>query len=153
MTNYERIKNMSIEELALTIMCPNEPCMADIECDKSDKQNCCQCCLNWLGADEAATPKKENSLETLVFTIASHGKRIAELEKIISQPQPIAIKTVKIEYTDLQEHIRRLYDYVHTISEYMDKAFIPALDALIQQALSETQCVEEVSLVHLSEPP
>lgn len=36
MTNYERIKNMSIEEMAVTIMCPNDMGMAEIKCDKSD---------------------------------------------------------------------------------------------------------------------
>lgn len=48
MTNYELIKNMSIEEMAVTIMCPNEMGMAEIDCDKSDDRNCCQCCLDWL---------------------------------------------------------------------------------------------------------
>ena len=39
---------MSIEELAVTIMCPNDIGMAEIECDKSDSRNCCLCCLKWL---------------------------------------------------------------------------------------------------------
>jgi hypothetical protein len=51
MTNYEYIKNMSIEEMAVTIMCPNELGMAEIECDKSDGCNCCQCCLDWLNKE------------------------------------------------------------------------------------------------------
>lgn len=51
MTNYDLIKNMSIEEMAVTIMCPNEMGMAEIECDKSDKCNCSQCCLDWLRSD------------------------------------------------------------------------------------------------------
>ena len=52
MTNYERIKNMSIEEMAVTLMCPNEMGMAEIECDYSDSKNCCQCLLGWLKKDE-----------------------------------------------------------------------------------------------------
>ena len=47
-SNYEMIRNMSIEELAVTILCPNETGQAEIECDKSDSVNCCQCCLDWL---------------------------------------------------------------------------------------------------------
>jgi len=51
MTNFELLKNMSIEELAVTIMCPNDMGMAEIECDKSDDRNCCLCCLEWLMED------------------------------------------------------------------------------------------------------
>ncbi len=53
-TNYEMIKNMSIEEMAVTIMCPNELGMAEIECDKSDDCNCCKCCLDWLNQKSGA---------------------------------------------------------------------------------------------------
>lgn len=45
MTNYEILKGMSIEEMAVTIMCPNDMGMAEIECDKSDNCNCSLCCL------------------------------------------------------------------------------------------------------------
>ena len=48
MKNYELIQNMSLEELACTISCPNDMGMAEIECDKSDERNCSQCCLEWL---------------------------------------------------------------------------------------------------------
>jgi len=51
MTNYEFIKNMSIEEMAVTIMCPNDMGMAEISCDKSNKCDCCKCCLEWLKED------------------------------------------------------------------------------------------------------
>ena len=51
MTNYELIKGMSIEEMAVTIMCPNETGMAEIDCDKSDERNCCKCCLDWLKSE------------------------------------------------------------------------------------------------------
>ena len=50
MTNLELIKNMSIEELAVTITCPNELAIADIECGMQDL-NCNQCCLEWLMED------------------------------------------------------------------------------------------------------
>lgn len=45
--NYDLIKNMSVEEMAVTIMCPNELGMADIKCEP-DNKNCCKCCLEWL---------------------------------------------------------------------------------------------------------
>ncbi len=48
MTNYELIKNMSIEKMAITLMCPNDMGMAEIECDKSDDCNCAACTLDWL---------------------------------------------------------------------------------------------------------
>jgi hypothetical protein len=51
MTNYEFMKNMSIEEMAVTIMCPNDMGMAEISCDKSNKCDCCKCCLEWLKED------------------------------------------------------------------------------------------------------
>ena len=47
MTNFELIKNMSIEKLAVTITCPNELVIADIECRMQDR-NCNRCCLEWL---------------------------------------------------------------------------------------------------------
>lgn len=48
MTNGEMIRNMSDEELAVTIACPNEMGLAEIECDHSDNCDCCRCCLEWL---------------------------------------------------------------------------------------------------------
>lgn len=48
MTNYEMIIALPVEEMAFSIMCPNEIGMAEIECDKSDDKDCFQCCLNWL---------------------------------------------------------------------------------------------------------
>lgn len=48
MTNYDLIRKMSVEEMAVTIMCPNDMGMAEIECDKGDDRNCRQCCLDWL---------------------------------------------------------------------------------------------------------
>ena len=50
MTNFELIKNMSIEELAFTITCPNELVIADIECNMQDR-NCNRFCLEWLMED------------------------------------------------------------------------------------------------------
>ena len=56
MGNYELIKNMSIEQMAVIIMCPNDmgmakiDCdnMAKIDCDNSEDCECWQCCLDWL---------------------------------------------------------------------------------------------------------
>lgn len=47
-TNADRIRAMSDEELAMTMMCPNENGLAEIECDKSDSCNCYECLLKWL---------------------------------------------------------------------------------------------------------
>lgn len=51
MTNADRIRAMSDAELAVTIMCPNETGMANIECDRSDNCNCCECTLKWLQSE------------------------------------------------------------------------------------------------------
>lgn len=47
-THADRIRAMSDEELAVTLMRPNEMGMAEIPCDHSDDKNCCECLLNWL---------------------------------------------------------------------------------------------------------
>lgn len=47
-TNGDTFRVMSDEELAVTLMCPNEMGMANIPCDHSDDKNCCQCLLEWL---------------------------------------------------------------------------------------------------------
>lgn len=43
MTNYERIKNMSVEEMAYTIMCPY-----DTEPDMCNHDDCIKCTKQWL---------------------------------------------------------------------------------------------------------
>lgn len=48
MTNADRIRAMSDEELATVMMCPNENGLAEIDCDKSDSCNCYECLLKWL---------------------------------------------------------------------------------------------------------
>lgn len=50
-TNEDLIRNMTVEELAVTLGCPNEMGMADIECDRSDGCNCYKCLLEWLKED------------------------------------------------------------------------------------------------------
>lgn len=56
MTNYERIKNMSIEEMAVTLMCPIDMGMMDGTCADRDLQtnikNCCSCVFEWLREDD-----------------------------------------------------------------------------------------------------
>lgn len=49
MTNADKIRNMSDEELAYTIMCPYENLSGECspECEDSRK-NCIKCCLEWL---------------------------------------------------------------------------------------------------------
>lgn len=48
MTNADMIRAMNDEELAVTLMCPNEMGMANIPCDKSDQCNCYKCLLDRL---------------------------------------------------------------------------------------------------------
>ena len=48
MTNYEMMRSMTLEQMALTMMCPNESGLAFIDCDRSDSVKCLDCCLAWL---------------------------------------------------------------------------------------------------------
>lgn len=50
-TNADRIRNMTDEELAVNMMCPNENGLAEIDCGKNDNCNCYECLLNWLRAE------------------------------------------------------------------------------------------------------
>lgn len=50
-TNADRIRSMSDEELAMNMMCPNENGLGEIECDKSDNCNCYECILEWLQSE------------------------------------------------------------------------------------------------------
>ena len=56
MTNDERIRNMSVEELAVTIMCPNE-IGGEVKCSRGER-NCRQCTLNWLNNEADNTESK-----------------------------------------------------------------------------------------------
>ena len=56
MTNGDRIRSMSNEELAVALMCPNEMGMTEIECAPSDDKECRQCVLDWLNRPEEPTP-------------------------------------------------------------------------------------------------
>ena len=46
MTNADRIRSMTDEELALVVMCPADITLRDTECDQHN--NCTECTLNWL---------------------------------------------------------------------------------------------------------
>lgn len=50
-TNADRIRNMTDEELAANMMCPNENGLAEIDCDKNDNCNCYECLLKWFKAE------------------------------------------------------------------------------------------------------
>lgn len=50
-TNADRIRDMSDEELATNMMCPNENGLAEIDCDKNDNCNCYECLLKWLQSE------------------------------------------------------------------------------------------------------
>jgi len=49
-TNYDRLKNLTIEEMAKAMMCPNELsiCTEEIECNTLGGVSCVQCCLERL---------------------------------------------------------------------------------------------------------
>jgi len=51
MTNADRIRSMTDQELAIHMGCPNDTGLAEIECDKSDSCNCYECLLDWLWAE------------------------------------------------------------------------------------------------------
>lgn len=54
MTNADRIRTMSDEELALLIMCPTEYYLGfskECECNGEMDRNCCRCTLKWLQAE------------------------------------------------------------------------------------------------------
>ena len=51
MTQADRIRSFSDEELAMNMMCPNENGLGEIECDKSDNCNCYACILKWLQSE------------------------------------------------------------------------------------------------------
>lgn len=55
-SNGDRIRQMSDEELAVTLMCPNEMGVAEIVCARDDSCNCCKCLHDWLQAEEEAVP-------------------------------------------------------------------------------------------------
>ena len=61
-TNYQMIREMSVEEMAVTIMCPNDMGLANIQCDaQGGLHNCRRCCLEWLqsqGEDEIPEPER-----------------------------------------------------------------------------------------------
>lgn len=52
MKNYEKIRNMSIEELALTIMCPEDLGLADLDCPNANGKHCFDCVYEWLQKEE-----------------------------------------------------------------------------------------------------
>jgi hypothetical protein len=60
LTNGDLIRSMGNEELAVTLACPNEMGMAEIDCDHSDDKNCCQCLLDWL--NQPCEPEQEAAL-------------------------------------------------------------------------------------------
>ena len=51
MTQVDRIRAMSDEDLAMNMMCPNENGIGEIECDKSNNCNCYECILKWLQSE------------------------------------------------------------------------------------------------------
>ena len=52
MKNHERIRNMSIEDLALVIMCPEDSKRTDSDLFCPSTVNCYKCVLEWLQKEE-----------------------------------------------------------------------------------------------------
>lgn len=50
-SNADRIRSFSDEELAMNMMCPNENGLGEVECDKRDNCNCYECLLKWLQSE------------------------------------------------------------------------------------------------------
>lgn len=50
-TNADLIRSMSDEDLAMSMMCPNENGLGEIDCDKSDNCNCYECILKWMQSE------------------------------------------------------------------------------------------------------
>lgn len=48
MTNYEKIKQMSVEEMALLLMCPAEYDLSFKDCEGEYNKNCNGCVKEWL---------------------------------------------------------------------------------------------------------
>jgi hypothetical protein len=91
-----------------------------------------------------------DNIEELVKRIDALEKEVAMLK---SMPGPIAIKTVKIEYTDLQGQIAYVHEDLRMIRDYLNKAVKPTLDVLVQKYLDESRSGGEASSAPLSEPP
>ncbi len=54
MTNAEKIRSMSDEELAVSIMCPAEYDLSfnkECKCNGEMNRNCCKCTLKWLQSE------------------------------------------------------------------------------------------------------
>lgn len=54
MTNADRIRAMTDEELAVSIMCPAEYDLdfnKERRCNGEMNRNCCKCTLNWLQSE------------------------------------------------------------------------------------------------------
>ena len=63
-TNGDRVRRFSNEQLALMLMCPNDACLDDIKCRRSEtdkqilgpasqKNPCISCLYDWLNAEES----------------------------------------------------------------------------------------------------
>lgn len=51
MTNYDRIRNMSIDEMAESLMCPADIDSTFKKPECCEGKNCCECTLEWLEGD------------------------------------------------------------------------------------------------------
>ena len=50
-TNGQKVRKMTDEELAMNMMCPNESGIGEIKCNRDDKCNCYECLLVWLKSE------------------------------------------------------------------------------------------------------
>lgn len=78
MTNFEKIKAKSIEDMALWIMCPYDtagepedimPCIKDGSEEPANIGRCYECCLEWLKREAKETEKNEDRCVSCGCTI------------------------------------------------------------------------------------
>lgn len=61
-TNADRIRNMSDEELVIIIKCPYDNLPGECTCEEDDSRaNCIKCCLEWLQAEAKEDDSDENT--------------------------------------------------------------------------------------------
>ena len=73
MTNAEKIRSMSDEELAVSIMCPAEYDLSfnkECKCNGEMNRNCCKCTLKWL---QSEAEQEENMEECEAIEIMKGG--------------------------------------------------------------------------------
>lgn len=51
-TNYDFVKNLSLEKMAEVLMCPFDCGLGNTRCDEYDSNNCIECTKKWLESEK-----------------------------------------------------------------------------------------------------